>query len=264
MLGYTRHMDKWLRHRPQTSIGLMRHLARCFVLSVICFHCLSLTAAVVDEQQHKFRLKIMPLGDSITEGYSSRDSYRWHLWRLMQQSGFDVDFVGSVRPQALTDNEFDADHEGHWGFLASQILRGLPRWLAANTPDIVLLHIGTNDIGSCSGPNETAKTTQQIIDLIQDHNQNTIILLAKIVPIDFDGQCDSGKSIDEMVRQLNQRLEVISTDKPDIVIVDLYSALDAKSDFRDMVHPNTQGFKKMAEGWFQALEPILAAQAGPS
>lgn len=54
-----------------------------------------------------------------------------------------------------------------------------------------------------------------------------------------------------MVRQLNQRLEVISTDKPDIVIVDLYSALDAKSDFRDMVHPNTQGFKKWLKVGFR-------------
>ena len=66
------------------------------------------------------------------------------------------------------------------------------------------------------------------------------------------------------VRQLNQKLEVISTDKPDTVVVDLYSALDAEADFRDMVHPNALGFKKMAEVWFQALEPILAAQAEPS
>ena len=166
-------------------------------------------------------------------------------------------FVGSVHPQALPDHGFDADHEGHWGFTTTEILDSLPSWLAANTPDIVLLHIGTNDVAKCRSPNETAKTIERIIDLIQERNPKVIILLAKIIPIDSDGQCSIQRSVDESVRQLNQRLEVISTNKPNIIMVGLYSALDAKSDLRDAVHPNEQGFEKMAQVWFQALKPIL-------
>ncbi len=199
----------------------------------------------------------MPLGDSIAKGYGPHDSYRWYLWRLIRQSGFDVDFVGSVHNQVLPYPDFDTDHEGHWGFWSTQVLDGLPVWLSENTHDIVLLHIGTNDVGECRSPNETAKTTERIIDLIQERNPKAIILLAKIIPIDFDGQCGWGRSVDEAARQLNQRLEVISSNKPNIVMVDLFSALDAKLDLRDAAHPNEQVFDTMAHAWFRALKPIL-------
>ena len=199
----------------------------------------------------------MPLGDSITGGYGQRDSYRWHLWRLIRQGGFDVDFVGSVHPQRVPDDEFDADHEGHWGFKTTEILDHLPGWLAANTPDVVLLHIGTNDVGHCRNFDETAKTTEEIIDVIRGHNSKVIVVLAKIIPMNYDRYCATGKSVRETVRQLNQRLGAIPTVKPGVIVVDLYSALDAEADLRDALHPNRQGFKEMAQVWFQALKPIL-------
>ena len=233
------------------------YLTRCFVLLAIFVHCLSALPAGAEDSGDKSRLKIMPLGDSITAGYSARDSYRWHLWRLIQRDGFDVDFVGSVHSQFAPHDASDADHEGHWGFLTTQILDQLPGWLEANTPDVVLLHIGTNDIGRCRDPNETAKTTERIIELIRRHNREVTVLLAKIIPIDSDGFCEPGKSLHETVRQLNRKLEAISVNKPSIVLVDLHSALNAKTHLRDVVHPNEQGFVQMAEGWFQSLKPVL-------
>ena len=235
----------------------MRLVLYC-VSWVICLYCFSLPVVAAGDHQHQSRLKIMPLGDSITKGYGQRDSYRWHLWRLIRQGGFDVDFVGTVHPQVAPDDGFDADHEGHWGFFTTEILNDLPGWLAANTPDVVLLHIGTNDVGSCRNIDETAKTTEQIIDVIQGHNPKVIILLAKIIPIHHDGYCATGESVHESVRGLNQRLGVIPTVKPGVIVVELYSALHAKADLRDALHPNKRGFKKMAQGWFQALKPVLA------
>jgi len=122
----------------------------------------------------------------------------------------------------------------------------------------VLLHIGTNDLDRCQNIDETVKTTEQIIDVIQGHNPKVIILLAQIIPIDFDGYCPTGDSVDETVRKLNRRLGRIPTVEPGVIVVDLYSALDARADLRDALHPNERGFKKMAQGWFQALKPVLA------
>ena len=234
------------------------YLARCCVSWVICLYCFSLPVVAAGDNQHHSRLKIMPLETPSPRATASATSYRWHLWRLIRQGGFGVDFVGSVHPQAAPDEELDADHEGHSGFFTTEILNDLPGWLAANTPDVVLLHIGTNDIGSCRSIDETAKTTEQIIDVIQGHNPKVITLLAKIIPIDYDGYCATGESVHQTLRKLNQRLGVISIAKPGVIVIDLYSALDAKADLRDALHPNKRGFKKMAQGWFQALRPILA------
>jgi acyl-CoA thioesterase-1 len=229
---------------------------RC-VSWAICLYLLSLPVVEAGNIQRQPRLNIMPLGDSITAGYGQRDSYRWHLWHLIRQDGSDVDFVGSVRSQTPLDGEFDADHEGHWGFFTTDILNNLLGWLAVNTPDVVLLHIGTNDVGTCRNVDEIADTIEEIIDVIRGHQPKVAIMLAKIIPINYDGYCPTGQSLHETVRQLNQRLGALATKKSGVMTIDLYSSLDPKTDFRDPLHPNDRGFQKMAQKWFQALKPVL-------
>src|SRR5262245_49058971 len=92
--------------------------------------------------------RIMPLGDSITQGNTATDSYRRPLWKRFQDARLDVDFVGSQRdnnggPPPAAD--FDLDHEGHWGWRADEILGSIDGWAAAARPDVVLVHRGSND-----------------------------------------------------------------------------------------------------------------------
>ena len=237
--------------------GIPDRLVQSSLSWAICLYFVTLPVVAAGNNQYQPRLNIMPLGDSITAGYSQRDSYRWHLWRLIREDGSDVEFVGSVRPQTTPNDEYDADHEGHWGFFTTDILNHLPSWLVANTPDIVLLHIGTNDVGTCRNVDEIAETVEEIIEVIRGHNPSASIMLAKIIPINFDGYCPTGQSLRETVKQLNQRLGALANAKSGVMAIDLYSSLDAKADLRDPLHPNDRGFKKIAQKWFQALKPVL-------
>ena len=103
-------------------------------------------------------VKIMPVGDSITAGGSSgadnpddpQDpsnwvSYRKELWEGLEAAGFSVDFVGTLKSGQTVGN-FDFDHEGHPGYTADQIAAEIAGWLAAEKPDVILLHIGTNGL----------------------------------------------------------------------------------------------------------------------
>ena len=102
-------------------------------------------------------IRIMPLGDSITVGNLSgavpddndhHIAYRLALWNKLVAAGYDVaglDFVGSLQSGGLTLLP-DPDHEGHIGWEADQIEGIVYNRLVANPPDIILLHIGTNDI----------------------------------------------------------------------------------------------------------------------
>src|SRR6187551_3033003 len=89
-------------------------------------------------------VRVMPLGDSITEGTQVPGGYRIGLWQRMAAAGYRVDFVGSQAngPAALGDH----DHEGHPGWRIDQIDANITGWLAATGPRTVLLHIGTNDV----------------------------------------------------------------------------------------------------------------------
>ena len=87
---------------------------------------------------------IMPLGDSITDGVFYPGGYLTYLYNMLQQNGYKVDFVGSM----VTGNtEFsDWNHEGHIGWEVSQLGASSGGWVATYQPDIVLIHVGTNDL----------------------------------------------------------------------------------------------------------------------
>ena len=89
-------------------------------------------------------VRVMPLGDSITDGYNVPGGYRIDLWQKVNAGGYTVDFVGSQSngPASLGDQ----DHEGHSGWRIDQIDANIVNWLRSSNPRTVLLHIGTNDM----------------------------------------------------------------------------------------------------------------------
>ncbi|KAA9372941.1 GDSL family lipase, partial [Microbispora cellulosiformans] len=89
-------------------------------------------------------VRVMPLGDSITEGTQVPGGYRIGLWQRLAAGRYTVDFVGSQYngPGNLGDH----DHEGHPGWRIDQIDANITGWLRSYTPRTVLLHIGTNDV----------------------------------------------------------------------------------------------------------------------
>jgi hypothetical protein len=89
-------------------------------------------------------VRIMPLGASHTWGTNSStgNGYRGELWRLLTSAGVSVDFVGSQQSGNLPDR----DNEGHPGWKIEDIAGSIDGWLAAYRPEVVLLHVGTNDM----------------------------------------------------------------------------------------------------------------------
>jgi len=119
-----------------------------FISIVVCIFIIAVSAFPANAT-----IRIMPLGDSITQGIGSgadpddndhQVSYRKTLWDLLVNAGYDVDFVGSQDSGSM---EFaDPDHEAYPGGRADEIRDGIYNWLVAHPADIILLHIGTNDI----------------------------------------------------------------------------------------------------------------------
>ena len=133
-------------------------------------------------------VKIMPLGDSFTRGANDINypngsipgGYRKELGTRLATAGLAFDFVGSSSITAVAG--MDPDHEGHDGFRTDQILSNLPTWLAA-APDVVLLHIGTNDILQNIPVIAAATNLSSLIDAITVNAPERRLYVATIVPI---------------------------------------------------------------------------------
>lgn len=106
-------------------------------------------------------LRVLALGDSITKGCGSSASsafnwtascgndvggYRVPLWAALTAAGVNATMVGTQQSGPPWAPAAATLHEGHPGWRTAQILHILPAW-AATHPDIVVVHLGTNDVG---------------------------------------------------------------------------------------------------------------------
>ncbi len=191
-------------------------------------------------------VRVMPLGDSITDGFNVPGGYRIDLWQKLVAGGYRIDFVGSQfnGPPSLGDH----DHQGHSGWTIAQIDANVVNWLRATTPRTVLLHIGTNDMFNASAGAPQRLST--LIDRITATAPEAEVFVATIVPLSGAGA---------QVRAYNAAIPGIVQSKANagrrVHLVDMYPALTL-ADLADGVHPNAGGYAKMATVWYNALRSV--------
>lgn len=251
------------------------------MLKNIPFLLFVITLLLLASCQHRM-LKIVCIGDSITQGKVTNDSitelsYRYWLWEKLDAAGYKVDMLGSndiwfqenrlqrmkLPVSPLTGHIFDPHHEAFYGIKTGELLKGgfthdsltyLPlqqRLHAYRKPDIALVHIGTND-----GKGDSLQTINYLKELIETlyaRNPKITILLAKLNT--------------PWVRFVNHSIEPVIAEfkaihpKLKIVPVDMASGwvncpqASGAMTF-DWAHPNTLGQKTMADKWFKAFQSI--------
>jgi lysophospholipase L1-like esterase len=214
------------------------------------------------------KVRIMPVGDSITAGVYSGDTpasadrvgYRLQLYNLLtalSDGKYGIQFVGSQSDGA---NLFaETHHEGRPGWCAttpcgsfSGIDGNISTWLTNNPVDIVLLHIGTNDLDIPRTSTTGVANILNAIDSWEGNNYPVSVFLAKII-----------KDVPAYLTDLdwntyNTNIHTLVTQRPTdrLIEVDmqdgaglLYGNGAPGADMGDNLHPNQQGYDKMAEKW---------------
>ncbi|NUR03568.1 MAG: SGNH hydrolase [Streptomyces sp.] len=192
-------------------------------------------------------VRVMPLGDSITDGLTVPGGYRIGLWQDFVADGYKVDFVGSLSngPAGLGDH----DHEGHSGWTIAQIDANISGWLQTYDPHTILLHIGTNDMYG-SDPAGAPARLATLLDHITAQKPDAEVFVATIIPL---ACCDATvRTYDAAIPGIVQSR--INQGKH-LHLVDMYPALTT-ADLADGVHPNAGGYDKMAAVWYKALQSV--------
>jgi len=196
-------------------------------------------------------LRLMPIGDSITAGYRSSTGvgYRGPLWPELINQGNALDFVGSQRGGTM----FDPDHEGYYGDRIDQVASLISGELALYQPNVVLLHIGTNDLGQnyqvSTAPNRLASLIDQIIAA----DPGVTILVAQLI-------CNSDTSVQSRITSYNNQIPGIVQARVNAgkhVYTVSMSSLNL-GDLSDGLHPNDGGYQKMADNWDAAIQQVIA------
>ncbi|MCP3962581.1 MAG: cellulose-binding protein [bacterium] len=198
----------------------------------------------------------MPLGDSITEAETGFASYRYWLWQDLISAGYDVDFVGSMTgnfggPPLFED--FDQDHEGHWGWRADEVLAEIDGWAAAALPDVVLLHLGTNDLWQGQDIPGTLAELEAIVEAIRVHVPGVAVLLAQLIP----STVGALSGIPDLNAEIPALAATLSTPESPVLVVDQFTGFDPAVDTYDGVHPDESGELAMAGNWLAGLELLI-------
>jgi lysophospholipase L1-like esterase len=214
-------------------------------------------------------MRILCLGDSITQGNQAHQSYRYDLWKDLVGAGYDFTFVGSMTSNftgnpAFPDyqgRQFVNTHEGHYGWKITDVLNGassygtgsgkLADWVQHYTADVALVHLGTNDMSSSSAATMAANMAL-IVDILRTDNPNMAIFLGQIPasawgspPWDFNAR-------------LATLASSVSLPNSPVSVVDLSTGWVSDSsapgtDTWDWVHPNPQGEAKIATRFSDAI-----------
>ncbi len=206
-------------------------------------------------------VRICPMGDSITAGTGETASYRRPLWKSLLALGANVDFVGSMDDNNTGPppfDDYDWDNEGHGGYRADQLADRLPEWIVTYpTPDIVLLHIGTNDLLQGDKADDVLADIDRLLAVMRGKNPRVIVIMARIIGMTTQQFTDKARSLNEAMPAF---VASRATSASPLYLVDQMAGFSPATMTDDGTHPNEAGERAMAEVWLARLRPLLSLE----
>lgn len=212
-------------------------------------------------------VKIMPLGDSITYGFngigypngSIPGGYRRELGRLLSAAGISYDFVGASTGNSAPG--MDPHHNGYPGIRTDQVLSNIASWLQA-APDVVLIHLGTNDLIQAKPISTAVNNLRTLIQQIRLNAPNRIVYVSTIIPIIDTRDNHTPAEWAVIIAAYNAQVRsLVATLGSNVRLVDMnalltYTFSNPINNFfqrGDGTHPGLAGYNQMATLWFNAM-----------
>ncbi|KUN91618.1 FG-GAP-like repeat-containing protein [Streptomyces caeruleatus] len=193
------------------------------------------------------RIRLMPLGDSITFGLASSDGngYRDELHDKIKRSAQTVDFVGSVRAGSMSD----PDNEGHPGDRIDEIAGFAACSVPRYQPNVVTLHAGTNDMNQDFRLPTAPARLKALVDRTLKDSPRAVVLVAKLIPT---GKAGLQPRIDAYNAALTDVVGQLQSEKKHVLLVDMERVL-VSDGLENDAHPTDAGYAKMADAWYAGV-----------
>ena len=198
-------------------------------------------------------IRIMPLGDSITYGVGAAGGYRTPLYRLLTNLNYNVDFVGTQTTNPDT-NLPDLDHEGHSGWTIGGLDGGILGWLdSIADPDVILLHIGTNDSGAADFSNRVDRLDAFVTKMSLYRPYAHIIVTSVMKRSDLVRYAAITNLFNPYIPGKIAAQQALGRR---VTFLDMHAYLEL-TDMGDGLHPNQVGYNKMATNWLISVTNVI-------
>jgi lysophospholipase L1-like esterase len=263
---------------PQCFGGLLLAAALCLCVGPLPAH----GALVLTNYSAANPLKIMPVGDSITDDSNVQNAWRVYLQALLQSNGIPFTFVGRNVSSQPTPGFTETHHEGYSGAVIAPpgtisftvhgyattnayMLKILPDALTKAVPDLFLILMGSNDMGRGRNPHFVATNDMvALLDYIAAHAPNAHIIVGK--PTSLLGATyipsnatNSYGSYSTNIFDFGIALQAVINSRraqgQKISMADMFSVVNPLA-FVDHIHPNARGLQDIASEWLTRIQAI--------
>lgn len=212
--------------------------------------------------------RVVPFGDSITDGYNVPGGYRMELFHLALEAGQSIEFAGSSTngPPMVDGVPFPQNHEGHSGYTiedAPQVGRSgilpLVDTVLGFEPDIILLKIGTNDLDNDVDVENAPQRLGSLLDDIFSKDDHVLVVVAQIIP-------SRDARLNELVATYNDAVAAQVDTRREagkhVLLADMESAFLADPNYRtsllaDGLHPNESGYALLGQTWYGVVGELF-------
>lgn len=202
------------------------------------------------------QIRILPLGDSLTKGQAIHDTvgaYRGHLYTMLTNRGYNVDYVGTQVKNSI--GVPDKEHEGVGGVTISYISDNIEKILKQiEVPDVILLHVGTNDFGKEVDIFTAIDRYEKLISKMGRLSPTSNIIATSLI-------IRNDEAYDPIQRLFNIFIEdtILQQAAKGVKVTYLnMNAVVKKEQLVDGIHPNKEGYRDMATAWLGAIQKIAS------
>jgi lysophospholipase L1-like esterase len=216
------------------------------------------------------RVRLLIVGDSMTQGSAGDWTWRYRLWKELERSGADVDLVGpstdlfdvttnDFGSHDYVDPDFDQDHAARWGLTLAfpDEHRSIADLVTDYHPDVVVELLGVNDLTWLQG------SPEELIDGLRDW-----VAAGRAVDPDLDfvlGRIPQPwlEKVSVFNEELEELADELGTESSRVVVAESDADLARDEDSWDGAHPNARGEIKIAAGVADALADLGIGAAVP-
>ncbi|KAK1573908.1 fibronectin type III domain-containing protein [Colletotrichum navitas] len=230
-------------------------------------------------------IRVMIVGDSMTQGREGDFTWRYRLWQWMTEEGVNFQFVGPYKgtktpqvsrppqpsasePEPALDSNvpidlggyaagviFDSCHFSIWGLQATQCKNLVRDQVERFRPDYMLVMLGFNDMGwGVADAEGTIAAMEQLIYRIRAANPTVKLAIADVpqrTPM------EGTEKLAPMVDRYNQLLRTSArnwgTPQSPVELVEIRNNYDCSRGSYDGLHPNALGEFQIARAFSRTL-----------
>ncbi|GAA2152999.1 hypothetical protein GCM10009844_36830 [Nocardioides koreensis] len=203
-------------------------------------------------------IRVLLVGDSVTQGSAGDWTWRYRLWHHLVDNGTAVDLVGprddlldnvtsTQGSHAYADPAFDTDHASRWGmtFAAQDVPIG--DLVEEYHPDVVVEQLGVNDLAwDRRSATEVAAFARRFVEDARVADPTVAVVLGGLPQTWIPGAQEYDASLPALADEL-------STDTSPVVVASPEQPFVEGVDTYDAAHPTATGELRIAAGVADAL-----------